>query len=68
MAAVTECILDWRRGMRRRWRELENENLEDDETDGGELLRLHPEVLVQSAAAPSCPPNTGLMIKRASTK
>lgn len=63
VAAVTECIPDWRRGTRRRRQELENENPEGDETDAGELLRLQPEVLVQTAAAPSCPPNTGLMIK-----
>lgn len=61
VAAVTECILDWRRGTRRRRQDLENENPEGDETDGGELLRLQPEVLVQTA--PPCPPNTGLMIK-----
>lgn len=63
MAAVTEWILDWRRGMRRGRQELENENPEGDEKDGGELLCLRPEVLVETAAAPSCPPNTGLMIK-----
>lgn len=64
-AAVTECIPGWRRGTRRRRRrrELENENPQGDETDEGELLRLQSEVLVQTAAAPSCPPNAGLTIK-----